>query len=108
MSDRNDPRFYEPFPGAGLLPAPVMQPDLERDAREKAEYEANRESTMRRRTAEACAMRELADMRCPQYLKEWGRRHGIPTFAEFAWMAGFAAGYAAGLARLPKEGVDDA
>lgn len=29
---------------------------------------------------------------CPSDLVEWGRRHGIPTFAAFTWAAGFAAG----------------
>lgn len=97
MGDRN---IFTGVP----IPPPRMHPD---DRREVGEV-ANRESYMRRRAAEACAMRELADMSCPESVKEFGRRHGIPMFAEFTWMAGFAAGYAAGLARLGKAGeVED-
>lgn len=80
----------------GTAPFSKMHPDDKRDVEEIA----NRESYMRRRAAEACALRELADMRCPEDLRDWGRRHGIPTFAEMTWQAGFAAGYAAGLAHL--------
>lgn len=89
MGDRN---IFTGVP----IPPPRMHPDDKREVEEVA----NRESYMRRRAAEACAMRELADMRCPEDLKEFGRRHGIPVFAERTWCAGFAAGYAAGLARL--------
>ena len=77
-----------------------MQPDIDRDTRERAEQEAVMASLLRRRTAEAEAMRQVADMNCPEDVKEYGRRHGLPTWAEFTWSAGFAAGYAAGLARL--------
>lgn len=42
--------------------------------------------------AEAKAMKLLAARECPEDLKEWGRAHRIPEFAEFTWQAGFIAG----------------
>ncbi len=42
--------------------------------------------------ADALAARLLAARECPQDLKEWGRAHGIPTFAEYTWEAGFLTG----------------
>lgn len=102
MGDRIAPVWFGTDYGPKLT-LPHMHPD----DKHEVEEQANRESYMRRRAAEACALRELADMRCPEDLKEWGERHGIPTFAEMTWMTGFAAGYAAGLARLPKQSEVD-
>jgi hypothetical protein len=42
--------------------------------------------------ANAIAARLLAARECPPDLIEWGRIHGIPTFAEVTWQAGFLAG----------------
>ncbi len=42
--------------------------------------------------AAAFAARVLSAQECPNDLKEWGRAHGIPTFAEYTWQAGFIAG----------------
>lgn len=106
MADRSAPFLGEipkwPFgnlPGAGPMAA-----DPVRDA----EDEASRQARARRELAKAVALRELADIRCPEDLKEWGRRHNIPTFAEMTWQAGFMAGYAAGLARLDLERGEEA
>ncbi len=44
------------------------------------------------RIAEAKAARLLAERECPADLKEWAKAHGIPTFAEVTWQAGFQAG----------------
>lgn len=52
----------------------------------------------RQRAADAIATAELAALSCPPDLIEWGRIHGIPTFAELTWQAGFAAGWRAFLA----------
>lgn len=38
------------------------------------------------------AERLLAESLCPDSLKEFGKRHNIPTFAEATWMAGFVQG----------------
>lgn len=53
---------------------------------------AEREIEIARRGAEAHAARLLAAQECPADLIEWGRAHGIASFAEFTWMAGFMAG----------------
>lgn len=65
--------------------------------------EAEAEKTLRdaRMQANARAMILLAARECPSDIVEWGRVHGIPTFAEFTWQAGFAAGMRA--AALPVE-----
>lgn len=42
--------------------------------------------------ANARAAKLLAAQHCPSDLVEWGRAHGIPTFAEYTWQAGFEAG----------------
>lgn len=78
------------------LEYPRMAPDPEKDARTAAEQA----SRIRRLNAQAEALREKADMACPESVKAFGRLHNIPTFAEFTWCDGFAAGYAAGLVRL--------
>jgi hypothetical protein len=44
------------------------------------------------RRADAKAARLLAERECPSDLIEWGRAHGIPTFAEVTWQSGFLAG----------------
>lgn len=54
--------------------------------------------------ADARAARLLAERECPPNLREWGRIHGIPTFAEFTWQAGFLAGMRA--AMLPEDASD--
>lgn len=94
MGDLEDKLNRAPiWPG---LESPWMAPDHEKDA----EAAADQASRIRRLNAQAEALREKADMACPESVKEFGQLHGIPTFAEFTWGAGFAAGYAAGLARL--------
>lgn len=42
--------------------------------------------------ANALAAKILAARECPEDLIEWGRIHGIPTFAQVTWQAGFLAG----------------
>jgi hypothetical protein len=44
------------------------------------------------RRADAKAARLLAERECPSDLIEWGKAHGIPTFAEVTWQSGFLAG----------------
>jgi len=34
----------------------------------------------------------LAAEQCPSDIIEWGRNHGIPTFAQLTWCAGYSAG----------------
>jgi hypothetical protein len=62
---------------------------------EAGEAEATRRLAWARRRAEAIGARLLAAKECPEDLKEWGRAHGIPSFAEMTWQAGFLAGMAA-------------
>lgn len=85
-----------PLDPRGLRTFPLMAADPERDA----EDAASRSSHIRRANAQAEALRQIADMSCPEDVKEFGKRHRIARFAELTWCAGFAAGYAAGLARL--------
>ena len=54
---------------------------------------------LRTQAANAEAMRFLAEMMCPADLLDWGRRHGIPAFAEVTWNAGFMAGWRAAQTR---------
>lgn len=54
--------------------------------------EALTEISRAERVANAKAARLLAARECPADLLEWGRIHGIPTFAEVTWQAGFLAG----------------
>ncbi|MCA3246078.1 MAG: hypothetical protein ING29_06300 [Azospirillum sp.] len=67
--------------------------------------DAIKELDAARRRAEAHAARILAERECPETVREWARAHGIKNFAEFTWMAGFAAGMR--VAAL-SEGGDDA
>lgn len=60
-----------------------------------SQADAEREAFIRRTAADASATRRLADLECPADLIEWGRSHGIPTFAEVTWCAGFIAGWRA-------------
>lgn len=53
------------------------------------------------RRADAYAAEMLAARECPPDLREWGRIHGIPTFAEFTWEAGFRAGMRAAMLKDP-------
>ena len=70
----------------------------------KGQAEAAQEIDAAKRQAEAKAMYLFAATQCPADLIEWGKAHGIPTFAEMTWQAGFRAGMRAAVAALPKEG----
>ncbi len=59
---------------------------------ERGEVEAEIALKAAQRQADAFAARILAANECPADLKEWGRAHGIPEFAEYTWQAGFLAG----------------
>lgn len=72
-------------------------------AAEALDAEAIRAAALRQQAAEAHALRELAEMHCPQDLIDWGKRHGIPMFAEMTWEAGFAQGWKMGLARAARK-----
>lgn len=61
-------------------------------AESEGRADADRTLTNAERRASARAARILAATQCPDDLKEWGRAHGIPTFAEYTWQAGFLAG----------------
>lgn len=41
-------------------------------------------------------------------LAAWGKRHGITTFAEATWQAGFAQGWKMALARMARKDEDGA
>ena len=56
------------------------------------EDDASLDIAQARRRAEQRAARLLAERECPADLVEFGKRHGIPNFAEATWQAGFAAG----------------
>jgi hypothetical protein len=58
----------------------------------EGEAEADKALSMAEHAANAKAAKLLAAQECPTYLIEWGRQHGIPTFAEVTWQAGFLAG----------------
>lgn len=57
--------------------------------------------------ADAYAARILAERECPEDLKEWGRAHGIPVFAEVTWQAGFLAGMRVAIMDRMKEDEDE-
>lgn len=56
------------------------------------EAEAAQLLTSAQHRANALAAKILAAHECPDDLIEWGRIHGIPTFAQVTWQAGFLAG----------------
>lgn len=56
------------------------------------EAEAAQLLTSAQHHANALAAKILAAHECPEDLIEWGRIHGIPTFAQVTWQAGFLAG----------------
>jgi hypothetical protein len=57
-----------------------------------AEAEVQQTLTSAQHHANALAAKILAARECPEDLIEWGRIHGIPTFAQVTWQAGFLAG----------------
>ena len=59
---------------------------------DRTEHEATRAVSAGSQRAQAIALRILAERECPGDIKEWGRAHGIPTFAEVTWLNGFEAG----------------
>jgi len=63
------------------------------DPAAEREAELTRQRGIEARRAEAEMAHELANLQCPEDIKEFGRRHGIPNFAEVVWNAGFFAGY---------------
>ena len=65
----------------------------------RAEMLAEASAQERQRIADAEATRYLAEMVCPPDVVDFGRRHGIPTFAEVTWQAGFMAGWRAAQTR---------
>lgn len=67
----------------------------EEDGAAKAANRVAREKRM----ADAEATRYLAEMDCPEDVIEFGKRHGIPVFAEATWMAGFMQGWRLAVAR---------
>ena len=67
----------------------------------EGEAEARVSLTAAQHRANARAAQLLAARECPADLVEWGRIHGIPTFAEVTWQAGFLAGMRA--AMLPED-----
>ena len=92
--------------GSGLkIPADAFMRRLfDQSDEDKGTSAALQEIGRAARIAEAKAARLLAERECPTDLVEWGRLHGIPTFAEFTWMAGFLAGMrVAALADRPQD-----
>lgn len=63
---------------------------------------ALRELAAAQRRADAMAAEMLAARECPADLVEWGRIHGIPTFAAITWQAGFRAGMRAAMEELDR------
>lgn len=41
----------------------------------------------------AAAAAYLAETQCPPDVIEWGKAHGLPTWAEVTWQAGFLQGW---------------
>lgn len=91
--EENGYRYFgsAPFTTLGLI---------DRAEQERADEEAARNSRMRRNAAQADALRVMADMACPESVKEFGHIHNLPNFVEVCWLSAFEAGYAAGLVRL--------
>lgn len=63
----------------------------------EGEAEADKSLALARHRAETKAATLLAARECPPDLIEWGRIHGIKTFAEVTWQAGFLAGMRAAM-----------
>ena len=61
-------------------------------AKMSAEQQAQQAIDIAQMAANAKAAKLLAARECPSDLIEWGRAHGIPTFAEVTWQNGFLAG----------------
>lgn len=79
-----------------------------RNAEEDGAAKAAHRIHIERIAADAEATRYLAEMNCPEDLIEWGRAHGIPTFAEQTWLAGFVQGWRMACARRQaKEGENE-
>jgi len=70
----------------GGIGFPINTPEVQ------GEMDAKREIADAETRANAKAARLLAERECPETIKEWGRAHGFPAFAEMTWMDGFAAG----------------
>lgn len=65
--------------------------DLFQQGRDSAaDHDAERRLTLR---AQATALKALAECECPEDVRLWGERHGIPTFAAMTWRAGFIEGF---------------
>jgi hypothetical protein len=96
MADQN----YWAQPGA-LVPAIFDADDSKMLAHARGDGEAKAKARIEseRIAADAEATRYLAEMNCPDDLRTFGANHGIPTFAEATWMAGFVAGWRLAVAR---------
>lgn len=77
-------------------------------AKQAGESAAINDITHAERIANAKAARLLAERECPPDLIEWGRAHGIPTFAEVTWQAGFLVGMRVAMLEKAKERETDA
>lgn len=66
---------------------------FERNAATERESELTKQRGIEQRVAEAEMAHDLANLICPEDIKEFGRRHGVPNLAEVIWNNGFMAGY---------------
>ena len=80
MGDRN---FFD-----RAFPALFQKDEV---AEREAELAAKR--LREQRLAEQTIAHEQAWRECPEDVKDFGRRHGIPNFAEVVWLNGYMAGY---------------
>lgn len=74
---------------------------------ERAQLESDKKLRIARMAADAYALAYIAACECPDDLKQFGKNHGIPTFAEMSWQAGFIAGWRMARAAPPSEGGED-
>jgi len=70
---------------------------------EAASKEADEKLCAARMAADAYALAYIAACECPADIKQFGRNHGIPMFAEMSWQAGFVAGWRMARAEPPQE-----
>jgi hypothetical protein len=92
--------------GANSLPRIFDTFGAERDLA-AANQAAERNAMLRQQATDAEATRYLAEMTCPADVVEFGRRHAIPSFAEFTWQAGFMAGWRAAQTRKADGSAED-
>lgn len=78
--------------------AELFSKSPEQEGQDRAAAELRRQQ----RRADTLAAEMLAARDCPADLVEWGRLHGIPTFAAVTWQAGFRAGMRAAMEEVER------